>query len=300
MAMSKDKHKVAGGCTLWARKTIDSDIFSKKPAMWFKIWFYIVNRVHYTANGNLRRGQCHLKYDNIMLSCGASKAQVDHCVRWLKNCRMLATQKATRGFVVTVCKYDRYQNIDNYRSDSSGDLKATQKRQDNKEGKKEDEKKKSPLFQIFNHWNKYKGKSISKSESGKKTRVTWHSHKLRPDETMTPDIEKAIAWALKDGYTVDNICGAIDNFAKVLLGENYYWSYVWGLPEFLTRGEEKHKQAARKWWRFLPDSFIEEKYLSEAAKTKQANKTKGPSVYQLAKEQTQKQKENLDEQEQTA
>jgi len=135
----KPIYKVQGGCTLWARKTIDSKIFSK-PDKWFKIWFYIVNRVHYTANSTLRRGQCHLKYDNIMLSCGATKGEVDHCIRWLKNCRMLATQKATRGFVVTVCNYDRYQNIDNYKSDRNGDLKATQKRQDNEEGKKEHKK----------------------------------------------------------------------------------------------------------------------------------------------------------------
>ncbi len=252
MVMSnKCKNKVLGGCTLWARKTIESEVFSKKPAMWFKIWFYIVNRVHYTANGTLRRGQCHLKYDNIMLSCGASKAQVDHCVRWLKNCRMLATQKATRGFVVIVCNYDRYQNIDNYKSDSSGDLKATQKRQDNKERKKGDEKKKIPLLQIFNHWNSYKAQSVSKLKDDEEAKITWHSHKLRPDSTISPEVENAITDALKSGYSVEDVCGAIDNYAKVLLGSDYWWTHIWPLPTFLTVKYEKRKDAEHKWWQFL-------------------------------------------------
>ena len=33
--------KVNGGATLWARQTIESEIFFWKPAGWFKIWFFI-------------------------------------------------------------------------------------------------------------------------------------------------------------------------------------------------------------------------------------------------------------------
>ncbi len=119
---------IIGGCTLWARKTINSTIFSEKPAVWFKIWFYIVSRVNHKDNAQFKRGQCHLSYENIILNCGATKAQIDHCIRWLKSCRMLATQKATRGFIITVCNYGLYQDLKNYKSDSTGDSKATQKR----------------------------------------------------------------------------------------------------------------------------------------------------------------------------
>jgi len=138
---------------------------------------------------------------------------------------------------------------------------------------------------IFNQWNAYKGKSLEKD----KKKITWHSHQLREDDSVSPDIVRAIEQAFKDGYLVEDICGAINNYAKVLLGEDYFWSYVWGLVEFLMRGEEKHKQAARKWWRFLPHNFIEEHYLTESAKMRRTNKTQGPMPYQLAKEQLRKQ-----------
>jgi len=164
---------------------------------------------------------------------------------------MLATQKATRGFVVIVCNYDRYQNIDNYKSDSSGDLKATQKRQDNKERKKGDEKKKIPLLQIFNHWNSYKAQSVSKLKDDEEAKITWHSHKLRPDSTISPEVENAITDALKSGYSVEDVCGAIDNYAKVLLGSDYWWTHIWPLPTFLTVKYEKRKDAEHKWWQFL-------------------------------------------------
>ncbi len=41
---------------------------------------------------------------------------------------MLATRKATRGFIVTILNYDTYQNLDNYKSDTTGEIKATQER----------------------------------------------------------------------------------------------------------------------------------------------------------------------------
>ena len=246
----------------------------------------------------IRPGQVLTGREKLSEATGIKPSTVENILKYLESEQQIEQQKTQKFRIITIKNWEKYQ----FRKKVDNRMTTDEQQNDtyNNENNDNNDKKKSPLFQIFNHWNSYKAQSVSKLKDGKETRITWHSHKLRPDETMALDIEKAIAGALKDGYSVGDICGAIDNFAKVLLGENYYWSYVWGLPEFLTRGEEKHKQAARKWWRFLPDNFIEEHYLSEAAKTKRVNKAKGPSVYQLAKEQTQKQKENLNEQEQTA
>ncbi len=139
---------------------------------------------------------------------------------------------------------------------------------------------------IFNHWNTYKGKSVTKE----KKKIVWHSHQLRNDKSMSPEIITAIKQALSGGYSASDICGAIDNYAKVLLGDDYLWTYIWGLSEFLTRGEEKHKNAPRKWWKFLPDNFIEGHYLTEAAKTRRDNRSRGPTPYQLAKDKTKNRK----------
>lgn len=140
--------------------------------------------------------------------------------------------------------------------------------------------KKSDLhLKIFNHWNGYKGCSIWKQNK----KVTWHSHQHRTDGSISPEITKAIKQALGGGHLPEEIKAAIDNYAKVLLGEDYVWSYVWPLSTFLTVKHEKHKNADHKWWQFLPDNFIEENYLTEAAKRRRANKQAGPNVIELVK-----------------
>jgi len=124
--------KINGGATLWARQTIDSDIFYNKPDKWFKIWFYLINEVNHKDNKQFNRGSCFTKYEWIMEKTKATKNEVDHCIRWLKSATMITTLKATRGFIINVLNYNGYQSLENYKSDtksdSKSDLKAKQKR----------------------------------------------------------------------------------------------------------------------------------------------------------------------------
>lgn len=123
--------KINGGATVWARQTIDSEIFYNKPDVWFKIWFYLVNQVKHKDDKRFKRGSCFLKYEWIMDKTGATKNQVKHCIEFLKKDKMLATQKATRGFVVKVNKYNDYQTLDNYKKpqekESKRNTEGTQK-----------------------------------------------------------------------------------------------------------------------------------------------------------------------------
>lgn len=142
------KTKIKGGCTLWARKTFESEIFHSKPAEWFKVWFYLIGKVNHRDNDKFKRGEGYFKYEWIMRDCNATKAQVDHFFRWAKRATMIATRKATRGFYVTISKYYLYQDIGVYRSDtesdSKSDIKATGINKNDKNGiknvKKEEEK----------------------------------------------------------------------------------------------------------------------------------------------------------------
>ena len=124
--------KINGGATLWARQTIDSDIFYNKPDKWFKIWFYLINEVNHKSNKQFARGSCFMKYEWIIKKTKATKNEVDHCVRWLKSATMITTTKATRGFVIKVINYNGYQSLESYKSDtksdSNGETKAKQKR----------------------------------------------------------------------------------------------------------------------------------------------------------------------------
>jgi len=122
---------IEDGATIWARQTIQSDIFTNKPDKWFKIWFYLVNRMHFSDNEKLQRGQRFLKYEWISEVTKATKNQIDMFMRWAKKNQMLTTQKTTRGMVVTILNYNYYQTLDNYKTETETDLKTKQKRNRN-------------------------------------------------------------------------------------------------------------------------------------------------------------------------
>jgi len=74
-------------------------------------------------------------------------------------------------------------------------------------------KLKDNIYSVFAHWNS-KGIITHKSLSDKmKGHINARLEKFTPEEIME----------------------AIDNYAMVLHGEEYFWSYKWGLGEFLTR-----------------------------------------------------------------
>ena len=121
--------KINGGATLWARQTIDSNIFFKKPHVWFKIWFYLITKTNHKDNKQFKRGSCFLKYDWIMDKTGATYNQIKHCIDYLKSAKQIATQKKARGMLVTVIKYDFYQTLDNYYHKESQTKRKTKARQ---------------------------------------------------------------------------------------------------------------------------------------------------------------------------
>lgn len=66
----------------------------------------------------------------------------------------------------------------------------------------------------------------------------WNSKGIIQHRKLTDKIKRAINGALKD-YSEEEICQAIDNYAVILADDRYYWSYKWGLKEFLQRGLDK-------------------------------------------------------------
>lgn len=271
--MVKQKTVIPKGCTLWARKTIfKSDIFKNKPATWFKIWFYLVSRANHTDNGLFRRGQALTSYKEIQKACGVKRHTIDNTIRWLKLTTALTTRKTTRGFFVTIVNYDTYQALDNYKNDTKND-------RENGTINKYVNKQECNITTIVTFWDSFRGQSVEKpTPEGNKVKITWHAHRNgKPSEAIISAVKRS------SQYSTDEICGAIANYAKVLLGEDSFWTHIWSLPEFLTRGEEKNRDAPRKWWKFLPDNFIEENYLTDKAKQGRASTQAGPNQRDLAK-----------------
>jgi len=68
--------RIEGGATIWARKTVDSVVFYDKPDKWFKIWFFIVNRVNHKNFRRWKRGQSFMTYAEIMEKTQATRTKI--------------------------------------------------------------------------------------------------------------------------------------------------------------------------------------------------------------------------------
>lgn len=128
------------GCILTARKVLKSDIWIKKPSWWLKVWEYMLLKVNHKENEQFKRGQNFFSREQIHDECklyldGIKAVTVDNVVRWLRSTRQITTQKTTRGIIITICNYDYYQNLSNYRNDAENDtsheIKTRQKRDRN-------------------------------------------------------------------------------------------------------------------------------------------------------------------------
>lgn len=117
--------------------------------------------------------------------------------------------------------------------------------------------KKDSIENIFDHWNRQK-------DTGR-----WKSH-----GKLTPDIQQAIIENLRR-WPVEDINQAISNFAMVLQGREYLWTYdKWGLREFLSR-TDKEDRKVRRWWRFHPNNFRPEDWLTDQARQERFKKQRG-------------------------
>ena len=119
--------EIEGGATLWARQTIESEIFLDKPDKWFKIWFYLVNRVSHKDTKRYKRGETFYHQEWICDATGASPDQIKKCLAWLRDTGMISTRRSTRGTWLEIPKYSHFQRLDNYYQDVKAPDEARQK-----------------------------------------------------------------------------------------------------------------------------------------------------------------------------
>lgn len=137
-----------------SRSIFESDIWTSKPSWWLKVWLYILGNVSFSDKGKYERGTALFSYDKIYFDCnlskeGIKKRTIDNALRWLKTNDMIATQKTTRGFYITVLKYNEYQVLNNYKNDTENDKSTQKKRQVNDTIIEEDNKYKED--NIYKH-----------------------------------------------------------------------------------------------------------------------------------------------------
>lgn len=83
----------------------------------------------------------------------------------------------------------------------------------------------------------------------------WNSKKIIQHRTLTDKLSSHINARLKEGYEVSDIIAAIDNYCEVLNNDLYYWTYKWGLTDFLLRGFDKFKTESEPFKNFLKEQL---------------------------------------------
>jgi len=118
--------KIEGGYVLRPRSTKHSDLAHSPPVV-REIFEWLVREANHDTNKTCTRGQCIRTYkdmqDGLHWMQGFIKRQYSKwdCERALKALRMatrIATQKTTRGLLITIVNYDFYQNPKNYKTET--------------------------------------------------------------------------------------------------------------------------------------------------------------------------------------
>ena len=112
--MEQKQAEIKGGATLWARQTIESEIFLDKPDKWFKIWFYLVNRVSHKNTKRYKRGETFFQQEWVCEATGSTKDQLKKALAFFRERAMISTRRSTRGTWLKILNYSHYQRLDNY------------------------------------------------------------------------------------------------------------------------------------------------------------------------------------------
>ena len=128
------------------------------PPVTRELWLYLLRKVNHKDNGKYKRGQgffCFNEVQNDLCWYAGyrkimySKPQLTKSLRRLCEGNMIETTKATRGIVVTVCKYDYYQTPKNYEGNDEETTKESRKKSSgntkNKNDKNEEQKNSSDI-----------------------------------------------------------------------------------------------------------------------------------------------------------
>lgn len=111
-----------------------SDISTAPPHV-REIWdWFLMHANHDDDYKKLKRGQLLTTYDDIRnglcwyvgyRKCRYSKSNCENALKWLKKHGMIATSKTTRGVIVTVINYSKYQDHKRYECYTGNDTNAT-------------------------------------------------------------------------------------------------------------------------------------------------------------------------------
>ena len=210
-------NKIKEGAFQIARQLFNSQLWLEKPSSWKIIWIYILGKVNHDNNKHFNRGEGFFNFTQELKQIGRdiSYDQIRHSMTYFKKSGMLSTIKSTRGIIIKVLKYNKFQTLDNYRSTTESTMKAQSKHNEsttiNKNVKNAKKVKKvySPTSNEVRLSNLLLDLILNKKDNFKKPDIQkWSLHIdriLHIDKRTPEEIEKVIRWCQYDDFWCVNI-----------------------------------------------------------------------------------------------
>jgi len=154
---SENPDEIPEGAFFVARKIFNSELWLRKPSSWKVIWIYILGNVNHTARRGLDRGEGFFNFSEEIRDIGiditADKIKKFLC--FARRNSLLDTTRSTRGMIVKVLNYNKYQDLQNYRSTTNGTREAREKHErstpiNNNGNNEENSNNVKPINKFFN------------------------------------------------------------------------------------------------------------------------------------------------------
>lgn len=162
----------------------------------------------------IKRGQIVTGYPSLAKKLGLTVQNVRTAYNNLKSTGEITVKVTGKFSVVTLCNYELYNDqkvSDNSVSNSQANSHLTGIQQSSN-NKQEEEEEKEEVFSVFDSWNRLlikEHRSISKFRG-------------------------CINGALKN-YSKDEIISAMNNYKKIVDGDEFWYTHKFTLSDFLTR-----------------------------------------------------------------
>lgn len=126
---------IRGGYILLARKMFDSWLMDKPP-LWMKLWIWMLGQANWKDRAQLKRGQFITTAEDMREAMsyriGAriqrpTEKEIRRAYEGLTKGGAVGRAKSTRGMVITVCNYGKYQRFESYEGQCEGQYEKSTK-----------------------------------------------------------------------------------------------------------------------------------------------------------------------------
>lgn len=208
---------IPGGYILLARKMFDSWLMDKPPLYW-KMWVWMIGQANWKDRGQLKKGQFITSTKEMQEAMSymvgyrkktPTRAEIRSSYEAFTNNHMIDHTKSTRGIVVTIENFSKYQDFKSYEQPSEQpNVNTTNNQvatQDTEGIRKQESKKAIPYAEIVGYLNEKTGKKYKQSS----------------DATR-----KLIRGRLADGFVFDDFKAVIDNMTAEWLEDREMGKYL--------------------------------------------------------------------------